>query len=149
MLKFRNRIGSDEYECKISMYTSQGGIVVALDCERPDGTNASTTVLLTPMDAAFVSHRIGIVDECQAGHSSKGETLTIYYRDYADASGKDDGVVLDDIEFVGDLWCGWIVAGPVKMAVPDFVLKAIKQAIDNAMGSLMYPSSGDFEEEFG
>lgn len=147
MLKFYNKVDEKNCECRISMCSIGSGIQMELDSERPDGVPEQATILLTPMDAAYVSGYIGRGDDCSAGHSRTGETFDIYYRSFTKEADHKKG--LSDIEFVGDMWSGWIVAGPVKMAVPDFVLLAIKNAIDAMMPSLMYASTGDMEEEFG
>ncbi len=146
MLKFKNRLENGmEVECRISMMTVQGGIQCDFDQIPEEGKSVSESILLTPMDAALFIEMTGSTCglSCwQCGHSDSGATLSA-----CKAQLYEHGQM-----FIGT--CGgceeaWIHAGSITMRAPAFVVNAMRIGIESVMGSLMYPSTGDMEEEFG
>lgn len=147
MLKFKNRncVTGREVVCKVSMQSAQGGVEVWLDVEDEEGNVLQRdTILLTPMDAAcFVSEASKTQGTAciTVGHSTKGT-----------------GCALAVTKILAE--CDWMCVGypasahlyagdVVTMVVPSFVVLSMASAIVGMMGSLMYPSTGDMEEEFG
>ena len=146
MLKFKNRncVTGREVICKVSMLSVQGGVEVQMDIEDGDGNEEmSDTILLTPMDAAcFVSEACKTKGTAciPVGHSTKGTGCAL-------AVSK----ILAGFDWmcVGHVAESFLYAGTLIMVVPSFVINAMSTAITNMMDSLMYPSTGDMEEEFG
>lgn len=147
MLKFKNRncVTGREVICKVSMLSVQGGVEVQMDIEDDKGNKEmGDTILLTPMDAAcFVSEASKTQGTAcmPVGHSTKGTGCAL-------AVSK----ILAECDWmcVGSPAEAYLYAGDVvKMAVPSFVVLSMASAIVSMMGSLMYPSTGDMEEEFG
>lgn len=149
MLKFKNRESStgDEFEYRISMTSIQGGIQVDVEeIGRGPKANRERTVVLTPMDAAAFAHdtRVTTGMSCRdVGHGVSGgaEGLTLWVR-------KLEGGV-NNVEFIGDSADVAISIGGITMVVPTFVIDAMRLCVERMFESLMFPSTGDMEEEFG
>ena len=142
MLKFLNRSSKGEERLfGISISSVQGGARVCLSMS---GTEVSKDVdiLLTPMDAASLiedaKDSMGVSFK-PVGHGRDGSDL----RAYKIGGGKTDWY------FVGALAESYIEAGGIRMMVPRFVIHAIRMALECMIASLMYPTTGDMEEEFG
>ena len=147
MLKFKNRncVTGKEVICKVSMQSVQGGVEVELDVEDEEGKGLqSDTILLTPMDAAcFVSETCRTKGTAciPVGHSIKGTGCALAVtKILAEHDWMCVGYPASAFLYVGDT---------VNMVVPSFVVMSMASAIACMMGSLMYPSTGDMEEEFG
>ena len=153
MLKFKNREGATgkEFEYRISMTSVQGGVEVEVDEEQvvPDRfPMRRRTLLMTPMDAAaFVNDtRVSQGLHCrQVGHciTNDGSTgLTLHITKLARAN-------VTGMEFIGDCAeVGLSICG-VDMVVPTFVIDAMRLCVERMFETLMFPSTGDMEEEFG
>lgn len=146
MLKFKNRLeGGVEAECCIKMSVVPGGVQCDFDQIPENGRSVSESILLTPMDAALFVEMTGSTQglECwQCGHSERGETLSV-----SKASHHELGQTF--IGTRGGCEEVWIHAGSITMHAPAFVVNAMRLGIESIMGSLMYPTTGDMEEEFG
>lgn len=148
MLKFLNRRlssikgkGDDEREFHISITSVQGGAQVEIDMIE-DGEATLETILLTPMDAAFFVHETEKNEYCACcpvGHGSDSKDIRVY-REMADNT---------EWHFVGCPTECEIVAGDIVAYVPSLVVEAMANALRQMMDSLLYPSTGDVEEEFG
>jgi len=147
MLKFKNRncVTGKEVICKVSMESVQGGVEVQMEIEYDEGNEVTgDTILLTPMDAAcFVSETCKTKGTAcmPVGHSTTGTGCAL-------AVSK----ILAECDWmcVGSPAEAYLYAGDVvKMVVPSFVVISMASAIVGMMGSLMYPSTGDMEEDFG
>lgn len=149
MLKFKNRNEpmNLELEFRISMMTTQGGLRVEVDQHCPDTNNhKAETIDMTPMDAAcFIGDvRASNGLSCrQVGHSSDGRNATI------EISAVKPLCCGEDWRFVGGCSDVFIEVGDICMTAPAFVVDAIRLAMEGMMTSLLYPSTGDFGEEFG
>lgn len=148
MLKFRNRnqVQNRDLEFTISMSSVQGGVLVEVNQYEygVDGTpEKSETILLTPMDAAcFVNEtrRTGGIGCMPVGHAKELSTLSVSRIIPGEPN---------HWEFVGVEAEAYLDVGSISMVVPVFVIDAMRIAIENMMNSLMYPSTGSEEEEFG
>lgn len=153
MLKFKNREKrtGKEYLYKISMSSVQGGIDVEVDEVQVElGTMKvlqTRTLLLTPMDAAAFAHQTRVTNgySCRpVGHGvgvdASGTTLS---------ARKISRLGSCPMEFVGGVAEVLLSIGGVTMSVPTFVIDAMRLAIERMFESLMFPSTGDMEEEFG
>ncbi len=159
MLKFKNRdkLGT-ELIYTISMSSVQGGVLVDVD-EFQEGSEQkclrSRTVLLTPMDAAAFAHQTRITNglSCrQVGHgtSSDGAGLTLFVQKLSREDSR--GNILAPVtgrEFIGDVAEVVLSIGGINMVVPTFVIDAMRLCVERMFESLMFPSTGDMEEEFG
>lgn len=146
MLKFKNRnhVTGREVICKVSMQSVQGGVEVQMDIEDDKGNEEmSDTILLTPMDAACFLYETRKSAGCwcrPVGHSTRGTGCSL---------GVSKIAVGNEWICVGHVAESFLGAGALTMVVPSFVINAMSTAIANMMDSLMYPSTGDMEEEFG
>lgn len=147
MLKFKNRncVTGKEVICKVSMESVQGGVEVQMDIEDDEGNEVTgDTILLTPMDAAcFVSETCKTKGTAcmPVGHSTNGTGCALgVYKILAECDWMCVGSPAEACLYAGDV---------VKMVVPSFVVMSMASAIVGMMDSLMYPSTGDMEEEFG
>ena len=152
MLKFKNREikTGKEFEYCISMTSVQGGIEVDVNEEQvvPDRfPMLRSVVLLTPMDAAAFAHDTRVTNglSCRdVGHgiSNGAEGMTLWVRKLArgDSMG---------MEFIGDCADVSLSIGGITMVVPTFVIDAMRLCVERMFESLMFPSTGDMEEEFG
>lgn len=156
MLKFKNRETRTGKEViyQISMSSVQGGIDVEVDEIKvePDVKNIRRrTLILTPMDAAAFVHQTRVTKglSCrQVGHGisvddsgwTLGLTLSVQKIVREDVTG---------MEFVGDVADVVLTIAGISMVVPTFVIDAMRLAIERMFESLMSPSTGDLEEEFG
>ena len=148
MLKFLNRRSSsikgkedDEREFRISITSVQGGAKVELDMIE-DGKSTLEDILLTPMDAALFIHETEKNGYCSCrivGHGSDGKALMVC-KEMADKA---------EWYFVGYPTECEISTGGIVAYVPSFVIEAMADALRKMMDSLLYPSTGDLEEEFG
>lgn len=141
MLKFlnRNNKGVDR-EIRISITSVQGGAMVEVT-SLGLGTREAN-ILLTPMDAAFFvssAKRHGCCEFEPTGHGEDGGVLS------AKALLQQRG----EWHFVGWPEDSVITAGSITFVAPSFVINAMRVAVEGMMGSLMYPTTGDMEEEFG
>jgi len=141
MLKFlnRNNKGVDR-EIRISITSVQGGAMVEVT-SLGQGTREAN-ILLTPMDAAFFVSSAKRHGCCAFEPTWHGE----------------DGCVLSAkalLQRTGEWhFVGWpedsvITAGNITFVAPSFVINAMRVAVEGMMWSLMYPTTGDMEEEFG
>ena len=150
MLKFKNReLGTgNEIEYRISMTSIQGGIQVDVEeIGRGPKSNRGRTVILTPMDAAAFAHdtRVTAGLSCRdIGHGVSGgaEGLTLWVRKLA----RGDSI---GMEFIGDCADVSLNIGGITMVVPTFVIDAMRLCVERMFETLMFPSTGDMEEEFG
>lgn len=148
MLKFRNRNEAQnrDLEFTVSMSSVQGGVLVEVDQYEygVDGApKKSETILLTPMDAACFVHetrRTGGVGCMPVGHATELSTLSVSRIIPGNPN---------NWEFVGVPAEAYLDVGSISMSVPVFVIDAMRIAMENMMDSLMYPSTGSEEEEFG
>lgn len=159
MLKFKNRdkFGT-EFIYMISMSSVQGGVLVDVD-EFQEGSEQkclrSRTVLLTPMDAAAFAHQTRITNglSCrQVGHGtiSDGAGLTLFVQKLSREDYR--GSILPPVtgrEFIGDVAEVILSIAGINMVVPTFVIDAMRLCVERMFESLMFPSTGDMEEEFG
>lgn len=149
MLKFKNRESStgEEFEYRISMTSIQGGIQVDVEeIGRGPKANRERTVVLTPMDAAAFAHdtRVTTGLSCRdVGHGVSGgaEGSTLWVRKL--------GGGVNNVEFIGDVAEVVLSIGRINMVVPTFVVDAMRLCVERMFESLMFPSTGDMEEEFG
>lgn len=159
MLKFKNRdkFGM-EFIYTISMSSVQGGVLVDVDELQEVSEQKrlrSRTVLLTPMDAAAFVHHTRVTNglSCrQVGHgtSSDGAGLTLFVEN----PNREDyrGSILATVtgrEFIGDVPEVILSIAGINMVVPTFVIDAMRLCVERMFESLMFPSTGDMEEEFG
>lgn len=150
MLKFLNRESAtgNEIEYRISMTSIQGGIQVDVEeIGRGPKANRERTVILTPMDAAAFAHETRVTTGLSCRHIGHGvsggaEGLTLWVRKLArgDSTG---------MEFIGDCAEVSLGIGGITMVVPTFVIDAMRLCVERMFESLMFPSTGDMEEEFG
>ena len=141
MLKFlnRNKNGNDR-EIRISITSVQGGAMVEVT-SLGQGTREAN-ILLTPMDAAFFVSSAKSHGCCAfepTGHGEDGAVLS------AKKLFKPEG----EWHFVGWPEDAVVTAGGITFVAPSFVINAMRIAVEGMMGSLMYPTTGDMEEEFG
>lgn len=141
MLKFlnRNNKGVDR-EIRISITSVQGGAMVEVTSIGLGTREAN--ILLTPMDAAFFvssAKRHGCCAFEPTGHGGDGGVLS------ARALLQPNG----EWHFVGWPEDSVVTAGSITFVAPSFVINAMRVAVEGMMGSLMYPTTGDMEEEFG
>lgn len=141
MLKFlnRNNKGVDR-EIRISITSVQGGAMVEVT-SIGQGTREAN-ILLTPMDAAFFVSSAKSHGCCAfepTGHGKDGGVLS------AKALLQTNG----EWHFVGWPDNAVVTAGGITFVAPSFVINAMRIAIENMMESMMYPTTGDMEEEFG
>lgn len=142
MLKFLNRSANGEERLfGISVTSVRGGAMVELTMKDKSGLK-DVDVMLTPMDAALLiedAKRSGGISFSPVGHSEDGADMRAYT------------IVGERTEwyFVGAFAESCMAAGGIKMLVPRFVIHAIRIALEGMMTSLMYPTTGDMEEEFG
>ena len=141
MLKFLNRHNDRrEREIRISITSVQGGAMVEV-ASLGQGTREAN-ILLTPMDAAFFLSSAKSHGCCAfepTGHGEDGGVLS------AKALLQRTG----EWHFVGWPEDSVITAGSITFVAPSFVISAMRVAIEGMMVSLMYPTTGDMEEEFG
>lgn len=142
MLKFLNRSGKGEERMfRVSITSVQGGAMMDVSMEDGSGSK-DVDILLTPMDAASMIEdikRSGGVSFTPVGHGRDGADVRAY-TSFGERT---------EWYFVGAYAEACIEAGGLKMIVPKFVMHAIRIALESMMTSLMYPSTGDMEEEFG
>lgn len=142
MLKFINRNDKKNRSryISISMSSVEGGIELELD---QDGAECKEeTILLTPMDAAcFVNDlRTSGDTYCRIlGHGAEGSAIGISQE--VDSCG--------GWHMVGGTSDVLIGAGCIRAVAPRFVVAAMRVAVENMMDTLMYPSTGADQEEFG
>lgn len=148
MLKFLNKKEShlmgeeDEVrEIRISITSVQGGAMIEITVDQ-GGNKSEENILLTPMDVALFIDSAWRKD-CRAfdpvGHGKDGADIRAHKlicpcSDWRFVGGPDDAV---------------IKAGDLGFVVPSFVINAMRIALKNMMESMMYPTTGDMEEEFG
>lgn len=148
MLKFVNRHPQrGEFLTEISMTSVQGGVDVHMWQGRMDRSDPEEyAVLLTPTEAAcFVDGvKRSSGKACMAlGHGyghSEGATMAMHEVARGTAEG--------EWEFVGDFAEVGLRVGGLIAYVPTWIPQAMRLAVENMMDSLMYPSTGDMEEEF-
>lgn len=142
MLKFLNRDPEEnEREFNISVLSTQGGAQLEFDMIE-NGKKKVETLFMTPMDAAFFVNQVesSRYVACEGvGHTSEGDVLRVYVTTVH--SGK--------WHFVGHPGVCSICVGGIVAAVPAFVIEAIALSLKQMMTSLMYPTTGEMEEEFG
>lgn len=143
VLRFKNRDKDGmESVVEISMTSVSGGIVVDVTREVEGKKQEAEAVLLTPMDAAsFISDTIqSVYVWCrQVGHGKDGICLDISRTDIDDTG----------LLFVGGTTDAYITVGRIVVAVPAFVVNAMRLCAERMMESLFFPSTGSEEEEFG
>lgn len=143
MLKFlnRNKNSGVEREIRISITSVQGGATIEVTMEE-GGKTIEENILLTPMDVA-----------CFVYSSRYGENHTFmpvgHGKDGADIRARSLMIEYPEWDFVGGPEDAEIRAGNIVFVVPSFVINAMRIALENMMESMMYPTTGDMEEEFG
>lgn len=149
MLKFLNKndVIHHELEFWISMTSVQGGVQLDVDQVDHDmNERKQETILLTPMDAAcFIeeTRRTNGFACPQVGHSINGSNATIQVSKMLQGC---NGV---DWRFVGASSDVFIEVGAICISAPTFVVDAMRLALERMMETLLFPSTGDMEEEFG
>lgn len=143
MLKFlnRNKNSGVEREIRISITSVQGGAMIEVTMEE-GGKTFEENILLTPMDVAcfvYSSWHGGNRTFMPVGHGKDG----------ADISARSLMIEYHELDFVGGREDAEIRAGNIVFVVPTFVINAMRIALENMMESMMYPTTGDMEEEFG
>jgi len=142
MLKFMNRHKDGrEKEIQISMTSAQGGVMIEVSAKQ-GGHTVDENILMTPMDAAqFISSaKYGCGKSFRpVGHGEDG----------ADISASNHTGTMLEWHFVGGVDETSIRAGRITFVAPSFVVEAMRIAVEGMMPSLMYPTTGDMEEEFG
>lgn len=140
MLKFLNRNQEgNEREVRISITSVRGGALVELDVKQGGSTRAEN-ILLTPMEAALFVEQAetsGYSFVQPVGHSADGAAIDVNARRQ------------QPWFFVGCYGTCEISAGKLSAVVPTFVVRAMANALARMMESLLYPTTGDMEEEFG
>lgn len=140
MLKFLNRNQEgNEREVRISITSVRGGALVEMDVKQ-GGSTREENILLTPMDAASFVEQAETSDYksvMPVGHSAEGAAIGVCAR------------LPRDWFFVGGLGECEISSGKLTAVVPTFVVRAMADALGKMMESLLYPTTGDMEEEFG
>lgn len=143
MLKFLNRNKEGKVrECHLAITSVQEGALVEATLIEEGGQERREDIFLTPMDAAY------LISDAKA-HDSLAFAPVGHGADGSDIRAWRIGGVLNEWIFVGGMAEACIRAGDIKMVVPAFVIEAICIALKGMMGSLMYPTTGDQEEEFG
>ena len=141
MLKFLNRNSNGEdREIRISITSVQGGAMVEVT-SLGQGTREEN-ILLTPMDAAFFLSSAKSHGCCAFGPTGHG-------KDGGFLGAKELLQRTGEWHFVGCPEDAVVTAGGITFVAPSFVINAMRIAVEGMMGSLMYPTTGDMEEEFG
>ena len=149
MLKFVNRHPQrGEFLTEISMTSVQGGVEVHMWRGRMDRSDPEEcAVLLTPTEAACFVYGVSRSSgkACQdlghgCGRHDEGATMAMY--------SMIPGTSESEWEFVGGYAEVAIRVGGLTAYVPTWIAQAMRLAVENMMDSLMYPSTGDTEEEF-
>ena len=149
MLKFLNKndVIHRELEFQISMTSVQGGVQLDVDqIDHDMNERKQETILLTPMDAAcFIgeARRTNGLVCPQVGHSINGSNATIQVSKIL------QGCNGEDWRFVGASSDVFIEVGAICISAPTFVVDAMRLALERMMETLLFPSTGDMEEEFG
>ena len=142
MLKFLNRHKDGrEREIRISITSVQGGAMIEVTMEE-GGKAIEENILLTPMDVA-----------CFVYSSWRGESHAFmpvgHGKDGADIRARSLMIEYPEWDFVGGPEDAEIRAGNIVFVVPSFVINAMRIVLENMMEPMMFPSTGDMEEEFG